>query len=143
METCFKCFLPGGKLLEKVCLSCARLCLPNNRLVPYTRHRSSGDTCDCRTSGKCISLWTKVRNYFDQFCDVEDQCVAPNQVRQLLKVLRAPFPVENADVEDCLTILANGVEDTATPRINAVAFERWYRKFYDEHVQGDFFPMED
>ncbi len=84
-----------------------------------------------------------MRNAFDQIADVEDQCIGPNQVRQLLKQLRSPFPVENADVEDCLTILANGVEETSTPRINAVFFERWYRKFYDEHVQGDYFPMEE
>jgi hypothetical protein len=83
-----------------------------------------------------------VRNFFDQVCDVEDQCIGPHQVRQLLKILRAPFPVENADVEDCVTMLANGIEDATTPRISPVAFERWYRKFYDEHVQGDYFPLE-
>jgi hypothetical protein len=143
METCFRCYLPGGRLLEKVCLSCARLCVPNNRLVPYTRHRESSDTCDCRTSGNCKSLWTRVRNAFDQIADIEDQCIGPKQVRRLLKTLRAPFPVENADVEDCLTMLADGVEDTNTPRLSTVLFERWYRRFYDEHVEGDYFPMND
>ena len=51
--------------------------------------------------------------------------------------------MENADVEDCLTMIADGVEDATTPRLTPVSFERWYRRFYDEHVQGDYFPMGD
>ena len=142
METCFEVHLPG-KHLKKVCLSCARLCLPNARLRPYTRHRHKNDTCDCRTSGLCVSMWTPARSAFDKICHIDDNCIGPNQIRGLLKSLRAPFPVENADVEDCLTMIADGVEDSDTPRIKPVPFEKWYRRFYDENATDEHFMDEE
>jgi hypothetical protein len=58
-------------------------------------------------------------------------------VRDLLKVLKIPYPVEGADVEDCLLTLAEGREDETFPRIAPVQFESWYRKYYDEGVEED------
>lgn len=69
---------------------------------------------------------------------VDDKCIGPNQVRQLLKVLRSPFPVESADIDDCLSVIADGVgEDEEAPRIKPVVFEKWYRKYYDEPEPKD------
>lgn len=66
---------------------------------------------------------------------VVDTCIAPSQVRGLLKILRAPYPVEGADVEDCLLNVAEGREDEYYPRIGAVAFEKWFRKYFDEKLE--------
>jgi hypothetical protein len=132
LETCFMCYTKT-RVLKAVCLSCARNCLSSYRLVPYIRARQKGDTCDCRTSGLCQCMWTEVRAKFDNMVD-EDRCIAPSQVRALLKELRAPYPVESIDVEDCLLILAEGREDEYMPRIAAVPFEKWYRKYYDEQL---------
>jgi hypothetical protein len=137
MEACFECFLP--KLhLKKVCLSCARNCLSGYRLRPYIRQRSRGDTCDCRClSGICVSKWSPIRAAFDNMA-ADDKCIGPNQVRALLKVLRSPYPVESADVDDCLSLLAEGkAEDEEYPRIAPVPFEKWYRKYYDEPESAD------
>jgi hypothetical protein len=141
LEACFECFMPN-KHLKKVCLSCARNCLSSFRLRPYIRNRNKGDTCDCRVhSGMCVSKWSVIRKAFDDIASVEDKCIGPNQIRGLLKGLRSPFPVESADIDDCLSILANGVgEVEETPRIKAVAFEKWYRKYYDEPEQVDVLP---
>ena len=52
---------------KSVCLSCARNCVYMYKLRPYIRSRSSKDLCDCHTSGKCVSLWSTVREAFDNF----------------------------------------------------------------------------
>lgn len=130
MEACFECFAPK-MYLRAVCLSCARNCVAKYRLRPYIRTRKAGDACDCRLSGFCVSKWSKVRAEFDKICD-EDTFIGPNQVRQLLKTLREPYPVETVDVEDCLSTVAEGEEDTDTPRIQPWIFEKWYRKYYNE-----------
>eukprot|EP01034_Spumella_vulgaris_P023564 gene23563-29792_t len=117
--------------LDAVCLSCARNCLKSYRLRPKIRNRVKGDKCDCVLSGLCVSRWNELRNFFDKFVD-EDNCIGPNQVKALLKTIRAPYPVDNADVEDCLLSVADGREDSRMPRIFPVPFEKWYRKFYDE-----------
>ena len=132
LESCFQCFTKT-KHLKAVCLSCARNCLSSYRLVPYIRNRVKGDMCDCRLSGLCQCAWSNVRAQFDNIAE-EDKCIAPSQIRGLLKVLRAPYPVESLDVEDCLLILAEGREHEYFPRINAVPFEKWYRKYYDEEL---------
>jgi len=65
-----------------------------------------------------------------------DGCIGPNVVRALLRMLRAPYAVESADVDDALLTLAEGRDEHYTsPRIKAVPFEKWYRKFYgqEEH----------
>ena len=133
LESCFECFTKT-KHLKAVCLSCARNCLSSYRLVPYIRNRTSTDMCDCRLSGMCQCTWTHVRAQFDNIID-EDKCIAPSQVRGLLKVLRVPYPVEGIDVEDCLLNLAEGREDEYNPRIAPVPFEKWYRKYYDEPLE--------
>jgi hypothetical protein len=130
LETCFECFTKTQHL-KAVCLSCARNCLAGNRLRPYIRNRQPGDICDCRLAGNCMCAWSNIRAQFDNIID-EDKCIAPSQVRHLLKVLRAPYQVEGIDVEDCLLNLAEGREEEYLPRIAAVPFEKWYRKYYDE-----------
>ena len=48
-------------------------------------------------------------------------------------VLRSPAPVDLEDEEEALVELADGAQrDAEEPRIEAMAFERWYRRFYDE-----------
>lgn len=135
LETCFECITKTHHL-KSVCLACARNCLANEKLRPHIRFRKPKDICDCRISGLCVCSWSKVRAAFDKLID-EDKCIGPNQVRELLRALRAPYPVENADVEDCLLNLAEGREDEYSPRIGAVPFEKWYRKYYDEQKGGD------
>lgn len=99
---------------------------------PYVRSRTSIlDICDCRTSGFCQCAFSLVRSQFDKVAD-EDKCIAPRQVRIVLKALRAPYPVDGMDVEDCLNNLAEGREDEDFPRIKPVLFENWYRKYFDE-----------
>lgn len=132
LETCFECFTKTAHL-KAVCLSCARNCLANYRLVPVIRARTKGDYCDCRLTGNCMCMWSNIRAQFDNLID-EDKCIGPNQVRALLKVLRAPYPVEGIDVEDCLLNLAEGLENETTPRIAPVPFEKWYRKYFDEQL---------
>lgn len=65
----------------------------------------------------------------------KDRCLAPRQLRTLLKTLRAPFQVESSDVEAGLNALAEGQEDADVPRIRPVPFETWYRVYYDEPAQ--------
>eukprot|EP00388_Colpodella_angusta_P031015 GDKK01021148.1.p1 GENE.GDKK01021148.1~~GDKK01021148.1.p1 ORF type:complete len:121 (-),score=20.33 GDKK01021148.1:100-462(-) len=80
-----------------------------------------------------MCMWSNIRAQFDNLID-EDKCIGPNQVRALLKVLRAPYPVEGIDVEDCLLNLAEGLENETSPRIAPVPFEKWYRKYFDEQL---------
>ena len=56
---------------KSVCLSCARNCVYMFKLRPYIRSRSSRDLCDCHTSGKCVSLWSTIREGFDNFAGIE------------------------------------------------------------------------
>ena len=50
-----------------------------------------------------------------------------------ISVLRSPAPVDLEDEEESLVELAEGAQrDAEVPRIEAMAFERWYRRFYDE-----------
>jgi len=106
------------------------------KLIPYVRSRSSQEKCDCRSSGLCQCAYSTIRAQFDKMA-ADDKCIGPNQVRDLLKVLKIPYPVEGADVEDCLLTLAEGREDETYPRIAPVPFESWYRKYYDEGVDED------
>lgn len=132
MEACFECFTPTMHL-RSVCLSCARNCVHMYRLRPFIRQRIPGETlCDCRRSGFCKSRWTSVRAVFDKYCE-EDGNLPPRKIRALLRKLRAPFPIEATDVEDALSVLAEGIEKADLPRIGPVAFEDWYRKFYDDY----------
>lgn len=55
----------------------------------------------------------------------------------MLNHLRAPIPVDTADVEECLMALANGDEESDQPRIPAVTFEKWYRNHYQEFEEDD------
>lgn len=88
--------------------------------------------CDCILSGKCKCSYSNVRAIFDKFADIVSQCIVPNQVRKVLQDLRSPAPVDNADVEECLMTLAEGVEEADRPHIKPVEFEIWYREFYQE-----------
>ena len=72
-----------------------------------------------------------MRSQFDKVAD-EDKCIAPHQVRGVLKALRAPYPVDGTDIEDCLINVAEGREEDDYPRIQPVPFENWYRKYFDE-----------
>lgn len=130
-ETCFEC---PSLSLKTVCMACARKCHKFRYLRIYLRRRyKPADACDCHTSGHCQCSWTPIREEYDKFAiEEEDECIGPNKVRRLLEVLRAPAPVDQADVEDCLTELALGDEDTDKPRILPVPFEKWYRNHYQE-----------
>lgn len=158
-ETCYKA---PGLGLKSVCLSCARHCLFDQNLVPFIRLRLTekkkkkkrvltdddddldhdtghteqiiltGNACDCVMSGRCVCSWSPIRAVFDKIANPTDQSIMPNQVRPLLQLLRAPAPVDNADVEEALMTLAEGVEDATSPKILPVPFELWYREFYQE-----------
>ena len=132
-ETCFEARTPKF-YFKSICLACARHCLSSLRLRPYIRFRSKGNTrCDCKASGLCVCYWSTIRARFDSFASQNDGCVGPNQLRELLIALRAPAPVEMEDVEECFVVLGDGSDETQTlPRIKAVSFEVWYRKYFDE-----------
>jgi hypothetical protein len=61
----------------------------------------------------------------------------PLLLDQVLAYLRAPIPVDTADLEECLMTLANGDEECEEPRIPAVTFEKWYRHHYQELEEDD------
>lgn len=130
LEACFEVFTEK-KHLKSVCLSCARNCLSSYRLRPYVRNRSSKDICECRTSGLCQCSWSLIRAEFDKLAE-EDKCIGPFQLRDLLKLLRQPYPVEAGDMESCVLALSDGKEEGRLPRIHPVKFEKWYRKHFDE-----------
>ena len=131
-ETCFKCPTPGG-MLQSICLSCARECKATYQLVPWIRKRSKGNNlCDCRRYGKCMCRWSHIRHAFDFVANVEDGCIGPNLLRNLLQTLRAPVPLARDELIEGLTALANGDEHSNEPRIQPVDFEDWYRIFFDE-----------
>jgi hypothetical protein len=54
-----------------------------------------------------------------------------------MQALRTPVPIEREDVDEILAVLAEGVEDADLPRIRPVAFEQWYRKYFDEFEDID------
>ena len=64
----------------------------------------------CRLSGLCVSRYNTIRAFFDQLVD-DDSCVGPSDIKQLLKNIRAPYPVDSADISDCLLSLAEGREE--------------------------------
>ena len=79
-----------------------------------------------------IKYWSFIRSKFDLLAGEDGQCM-PRDMRKLLVSLRSPAPVEIEDVEECLISLAEGRSaDSDEPRIAAVAFEKWYRAYYDE-----------
>lgn len=131
-EVCFEARIKGLHL-ESVCLACARFCLSSFRLTPYVRVRSVGNTkCWCKQSGRCVCYWSIIRSKFDLTAG-EDGCIMPKNLPLLLKVLRAPAPVDIEDYEEALVELADGADAEAEePRIAAMAFEKWYRRYYDE-----------
>lgn len=134
LEACYECKIKSLHL-KAVCLSCARNCLANYNLRPIIRSRKGGDKCDCSKSGMCVSRWNVIRAHFDKYT-AEDNCIGPCDIKQLLKTIRAPYPVDTADVEDALLCLAEGKEDVRFPRIKPVPFEKWYRRYYDEKEEG-------
>jgi hypothetical protein len=104
------------------------------KLVPYIRRRFEGQNrCDCKLSGKCLCAWSPVRAAFDNVAAVDDGCIGPNQVRDLLMTLRSPAPVARDELTECLTHLADGDEKGVEPRIKAVDFVEWYKSFFDEN----------
>jgi hypothetical protein len=131
-ETCFKCPTPKGTL-RSICLACARECKPNFQLIPWIRKRSKADNkCDCRQYGTCVCRWSTIRHAFDAAASVEDGCIGPDLLRDLLQTLRAPAPLARDELLEALTALGDGEEKTSTPRIPAVVFETWYREYFDE-----------
>jgi hypothetical protein len=131
-EVCFEAKIKGLHL-ESVCIACARFCLSSFRLTPYVRLRSTGNTkCWCKQSGRCVCYWSIIRSKFDLMAG-EDGCIMPCNLAGLLKMLRAPAPVDIEDSEEALVALAEGADAEAeVPRIGAMPFERWYRRYYDE-----------
>ena len=68
----------------------------------------------------------------------EDGCIMPLNLPPLLKLLRAPAPVDIEDVEESLVELAMGAAaDAEEPRIEPVVFEKWYRRYYDEFEDAE------
>eukprot|EP00605_Chrysophyceae_sp_TOSAG23-4_P001487 GSChrysophyteH1.ASY1.ANO1.1624.1 assembled CDS len=68
----------------------------------------------------------------------EDGRIMPCNLPHLLKVLRAPAPVDIEDVEESLVELAMGAaQDAEEPRIEPVVFEKWYRRYYDEFEDAE------
>ncbi len=142
-EVCYECTIKTLHL-KRICLACARQCLSDQNLKPVIRNRQPGDACDCRTSGICTCCWSPVREAFDAVaCAVhardagDSKTIQPRQIRTLLKKLRSPYPVEGGEIEDALLALADGREDEPEPKILPVAFEKWYRKYYDENQNAD------
>lgn len=142
LECAYQCPSLG---LKAICMACARRCHSKRYLTLYLRRRFTKNdyACDCRLSGNCFCSWTKVREKIDYIIEnkennvLNDGCLGPNMIRNVLTYLRSPIPVDGADVEECLMVLANGDEESDTPRIPAVAFEKWYRHHYQEFEEDD------
>jgi len=136
------CFEAGGSgyHLPSICLACSRHCCSGMFLRPFIRLRTPGNTkCYCKAAGLCKCYWSPIRNKFDQATE-EDGFIGPNLVMPLLVRLRDPTPVEVEDEEECLVSLCGHTDNEATtPRIAALDFEKWYRRYYDEYEedQGD------
>ena len=132
-EVCFSAHTKTFNL-QSVCLACSRHCCSGMYLRPYVRVRSLGNTkCYCKAAGLCVCYWSVIRNKFD-LTTGDDGLIGPNQVQALLERLRDPAPVEVEDVEECLVALAGHTDsEMTTPRIGALAFEKWYRNYFDEY----------
>lgn len=134
-EICFDVATPIGTL-KSVCLACARNCVPNFRLQPYTKIRKVGDTCGCRNTVYCLCSWSRIRAEFDKVCE-DDGYIGPEQVRGLLLKLREPIPLDRETVVQCIAALCDDVDEQVVEgkkqRIRPVAFEKWYRECFDEY----------
>ncbi len=63
--------------------------------------------------------------------------LGPNKLRELITVLRAPVPLETADVEDAIFELCGGKEieeSSPLPFILPVVFEKWYKDRFQEYM---------
>ena len=136
-EVCFSAHTKSFSL-ESVCLACSRHCCAGMYLRPFVRVRSAGNTkCYCKSAGLCVCYWSFIRNKFD-LATGDDGMIGPNQVQLLLEKLRDPAPVEVEDVEECLVALAGHTDyEMTTPRIGAMAFEKWYRIYFDEYEEDE------
>lgn len=112
LETTFRVPISPSLVLQSVCLSCARRCVANYRLTPFIRTRNKADPtslkCDCNRTGKCQCRWSHIREAFDSIAVFqEDQCINSVQLKKVLKILRSPFPVEAADIDDAMLTLGH------------------------------------
>jgi hypothetical protein len=139
-ETAYKC--PSLKL-ESVCMVCARRCHKGRYLELYLRRRTTGDPCDCFTSGQCDCAWNLVRHQFDKVAEKKvpgrqlDGKIGPNNIREVLSLLRAPIPIDASDVEECMIALKCAEETDLLPRIRANVFEKWYREHFQEFLEDE------
>ena len=135
-EVCYNTYIDGHHF-PSVCLACARHCLSGATLRPYVKLRQKGDKCQCRGTKYCVCSYSRVRAEFDKFVGLEiiDVCIGPNQIRKLLQNLRNPIPITRDEIDDCLVTLADGIENTAQPRIHPVKFEKWYREYFNEYEE--------
>lgn len=122
METCFRVVVSSQLTLQSVCLTCARRCVHMYRLTPYVRNRNKnipGTTlCDCYLTGNCQCRWSKIREVFDRVAQrEEDGCINQTQLRTVLKLLRDPFPVEAADVDDAMITFSHQRLSKQRPRL--------------------------
>eukprot|EP01039_Chlorochromonas_danica_P004421 gene4419-4842_t len=123
METCFRVVVSSQLTLQSVCLTCARRCVHMYRLTPYVRNRNKnipGTTrCDCYLTGNCQCRWSKIREVFDRVAQrEEDGCINQTQLRTVLKLLRDPFPVEAADVDDAMITFSHQRLSKQRPRLH-------------------------
>lgn len=128
----------SGYHLKSICLACSRHCCAGMFLRPYIRMRTPGNTkCYCKSAGLCKCYWSTIRNRFDQATQ-DDGLIGPNQVHELLVKLREPAPVEVEDTEECLVALAGHIDqEVSEPRIDALSFEAWFRRYFDEYEPDD------
>jgi len=125
-ETCFQVPSAG---LQAVCLTCVRRCHGNKYSVAEFRRRQKSDICDCNKVGQCQCRWSMIREQFDKLSG-EDECIGPNQLRELLTELRSPLPLDSVDLDEALLALSDGEEDASRPRITAQEFEAWYNGYF-------------
>jgi alpha-tubulin suppressor-like RCC1 family protein len=127
IETAYAC-QPLG--MKAICLACARFCQKSRRLQPFVRYRSSTSKCECARTKWCKCSWSSIRNEIDKNAS-HDGTIGPNNVRDILQVLRGPAPIDSAELDECMMAIADGAtEEDTEPRMNALVFERWYRTFY-------------
>ena len=87
--------------LKQVCMACARRCHAARYTRVGFRARKKGDKCDCVKSKKCLCRWTSIREQVDKIAAI-DECIAPVQLRALLKSLRDPVPVIDHEIDEAL-----------------------------------------
>jgi hypothetical protein len=73
-----------------------------------------------------------VRDRFDSMA-APDGTIMPRQVKKLIMMLRHPVSVDREDINECLSKLAKGDENSTEIRIRPTDFEKWYRKHFDEY----------